>query len=156
MKLQMSPVVYCDVQIERAVFRLALQIVGLLVGVPLHCITHGASKFRWSLLSDLFSPFLNKTPYYHGIRRPASSFVRNKVRQSYTSRTVWTRITEFYTGIHTGRLYNLAGYDVTGYFRLVQKMQHPTVWVEFLENGHEILHAYRRQLAPQTCQIQRH
>ena len=34
-----------------------------------------------------------------------------------SSRTVWPRITKFYTDIHTGSLYGHTGYDVTSYFR---------------------------------------
>ena len=43
--------------------------------------------------------------------------VRNKVRQSYISRTVLPRITKFYTHLHTHRVYNHTGHDVTRYFQ---------------------------------------
>ena len=51
----------------------------------------------------------------HQYRR--RSPVRDKVRQSYISRTVWPSITKFYTIIHTGRFYNHTWYDVTSHFR---------------------------------------
>ena len=43
--------------------------------------------------------------------------VRNKVRLSYISRTVCSKITTFYVKIHNRRAYNHTGYDVTTYFR---------------------------------------
>ena len=35
----------------------------------------------------------------------------------YISRTVWPRITKFFTNLQTSRVYNHTGYDVTNYFR---------------------------------------
>ena len=39
------------------------------------------------------------------------------MRQSYISRTVWPTIIKFCENLHTCRLYNHTGYDVTLYFR---------------------------------------
>ena len=45
------------------------------------------------------------------------SFVRSsQSEQSYISRNGWHRITKFYKSIHTGRVYNHTGYDITSYF----------------------------------------
>ena len=54
-----------------------------------------------------------------GVRRccSSSSFDRHKMRQSYISRTVWRRITEFYVNINTGQLYNQTQQDITSYFQ---------------------------------------
>ena len=77
------------------------------------------------------------------------SFAHHKVRQSYILRTVWPRITRFYTDMHTDLIDICTRYDATSCFRWLQ--------VEFLENGlceyQQILHAYRGQSAPQTCWI---
>ena len=43
--------------------------------------------------------------------------VRHNVRQSYISRTVWTRITKCYTNLHIGQFYNHTRYDITIYIR---------------------------------------
>ena len=43
--------------------------------------------------------------------RSSSSFVRHRVRQSFISRTVWHRITNFYTNIHADLLDSHTGYD---------------------------------------------
>ena len=61
------------------------------------------------------------------------------VRQSYISRTIWSRIKTFYTNLHTGQFYNHTGYDVTDYFRLAvievqkrSKMPPPTAFGRIL------------------------
>ena len=43
--------------------------------------------------------------------------LRTIARHSYISRTLWPRITKFYANLHTRRVYNHTGYDVTNYFR---------------------------------------
>ena len=49
--------------------------------------------------------------------RTPVSFVRHKVKQSYSSRMVCPRINKFYSDIHTDLLYISTVYDVTIYFR---------------------------------------
>ena len=65
-----------------------------------------------------------------------------KVRQSYISRTVWPRIIQFYTNLHTRRFYNRARYDITNYFQSEattkknsRKCRLRRLWVEFLWYG---------------------
>ena len=80
--------------------------------------------YMWDIHTlNLF--FLSKTP--NGILGTAFCpivigsgvvvVVRNKVRQSFVLRTVWLRIIKFYRNLHTRRVYNHTGYDVTKYFR---------------------------------------
>ena len=66
--------------------------------------------------------------------RPAS-FVHHKLSGSNISRTVWRRITKFFTDIHTDLVYGKTGYNVTSYFRSVfikvrktAEMPHPTAF----------------------------
>ena len=72
-----------------------------------HLVYRQIAKWRFALCHDLHQP-----SFVH-----SSSFTRHKVRQSYVSRTVWHRISKFYTDIQTEVLYSHTRYDVTSCFR---------------------------------------
>ena len=89
------------------------------------------------------------------------SFYTKSARSSNISKTVWARITKFYSHIHIDIVYSRAGYDVMIYFRSEVIGENSRIYrflrlrVEFLDNGsiqdHEVSHAYRRQVALRTC-----
>ena len=84
----------------------------------------------------------------------------NKMRQSYISRAVWPRITEFYTNLQTGR--STTTPDMTSLYTSGRKLPRKNrrkcllmrPQVAFLERGlsedHQISHGCRGQLAAQN------
>ena len=68
----------------------------------------------WSISYRFRQNAVSLLPICDDRRTPA--LFDTHLRQSYISRTVWPRITKFYTNLHTGRVYNHTGYDVTSYF----------------------------------------
>ena len=75
-------------------------------------LTHGLSPtiFR----QNAFCPYVMTGVGRRRCRRYRRCRRRSyKVRQSYISRTVWPRIIKFCMNLHTRRVYNHTGYDVT-------------------------------------------
>ena len=74
----------------------------------------------WSCIKPWPIFFSGVLPLCDDRRTPESSYLWlfvTHLRQSYTSRTVWTRIAKFYTYLHNGRICSHTGYDVSNHFR---------------------------------------
>ena len=86
---------------------------------PFSSVFHSSICWQMVLVWCCWRQFLGKTPALlsQGPLAGVLIVVRNKVRQSCISRTVWPRIAKLYRNLYTCRVCDRTGYDITTYFR---------------------------------------